>query len=259
MPVRVRRLVRTATCAALLATLVAWTGVAAATGTGSVILTPDTVGLTFNGETVAADGTVTDVWTNAAGWEFDYIGEPGGTFQESMTTDSTGATTLDLAASSPQATITNHWCVKAIKGTGHKMTACDLRTALYSAPSNHVIADDMTSQAHASSGLRYNAIYMSYNWSANQIITMDPLGDVGSHCTQITLGATWYGITFSANEVTCQGTLHPWGQSGSKGGAIWRSNLPNPTSTIGIEEILKTSCPATTNPASVLHLHSIWT
>lgn len=255
---RVRTLLRAATCAALLASLVAWSGVATAAGTGSVVLAPGTVGLSFGGETVAADGTVTDVWTNAAGWEFDYVGEPGGTFQESMTTDSTGATTLDLSASSPQVTVTNHWCVKAIQGTGHKMTACDLRTALYSAPNNHVIADDMTSQAHASSGLRYNSVYMSYNWSGNQINTMDPLGDVGTHCNPVSFGVTWYGISFSADEVTCQGTLHPWGQSGAKGGGIWQANLVNPTSTIGIEEILKTACPSSTNPNSVLHLRSIW-
>ena len=260
---RAPRLVPAVAATVLLAATMAWSGVAssgvaqAAGTTGSVGLTADTVGLSFAGETVAADGTVTDTWTNASGWQFVYTGPPGGQVHEAMTPAADSGTTLDLAASAPAGPIQS-WCVKAIQGNGYRMTACNERTALYSAPNNHFIADDMRSQAHASSGLRYDSVYMSYNWSGNQIYSMDPLGDVGTHCGQVSFGVTWYGISFSADEVTCQGTLRPWGLSSSTGGGTWTSNLINPTSTIGIEEILKTHAPARTTPASVLHLRAIW-
>jgi hypothetical protein len=52
-------------------------------------------------------------------------------------------------------------------------------------------------------------------------------------------------------------TLHRWDKSGSNGGRIWQSDLANPTSTTGIEEILKTSRPTSTNPLTMLHLHSL--
>jgi hypothetical protein len=255
---RAPRFVRAVVATALLTAVTAWSGVAAATTTtGSVRLTGDTVDLSFAGETVASDGSVTDTWTNAAGWQFVYTGPAGAQLQESMTPAAGSGTTLDLAASAP-AGVTQQWCVKAIQGSGYRMTACNVRTTLYSAPNNHYIADDMTSQAHASSGLRYDSVYMTYNWNGNQIISMDPLGDVGTHCSQVSFGVTWYGLSFSADELTCQGTLRPWGQSSNQGGGNWQSNLANPTGTIGIEEILKTHAPARTTPASVLHLRAVW-
>ena len=159
---RAPRLVPAVAATVLLAATMAWSGVAssgvaqAAGTTGSVGLTADTVGLSFAGETVAADGTVTDTWTNASGWQFVYTGPPGGQVHEAMTPAADSGTTLDLAASAPAGPIQS-WCVKAIQGNGYRMTACNERTALYSAPNNHFIADDMRSQAHASSGEQLRA------------------------------------------------------------------------------------------------------
>ena len=65
-------------------------------------------------------------------------------------------------------------------------------------------------------------------------------------------------LPFSADELTCRGTLTPWGQGGSSGGGKWQAGIINPTGTIGIEEILKTHAPSSNNPASVLHLRSVW-
>lgn len=250
---RVARLVPVAAGVVLL-TLTAWSAAAGAvTPTGSVTLRSNTMGLAFAGETVAGDGTVTDTFTNASGWQFQYVGPAGAQLQASVTTDAAAGNTLDLAASAP-AGVTNSWCVKAIQGSGYRMTACDIRTAI----GGHLIVDDMTSQAHASSGLRYDEVWMSYNWNGNQIITMDPLGDVGDHCSSVSYGVTWNGFSFSADELTCRGTLTPWGQGGSSGGGKWQAGIINPTGTIGIEEILKTHAPSSNNPASVLHLRSVW-
>lgn len=243
-----------------LTALTTWSGaVTASASTGSVSLSSDTVGLTFTGETVAADGTVTDDWTNAAGWQFEYTGPAGAQVQVSLTPSGATGGTLDMSANSGATTaLTTSWCVKAIQGTGHKMTACNLRKTLARQSSGYLIADDMTSQAHASGGLVYDAVYVSYNWSGNKVVTENPLGDVGSHCSPLTVGFSWNGVSLSYTEVTCQGTLHPWGQSESKGGGIWQAGMINPTSTIGIEELLKTSAPSSSNPNSVLHLRSIW-
>lgn len=68
---RLRRLMSAVGGVILLAALSGWPTAAHAATTGSVTLTPDTVGLTFVSESVAADGPVPDTWTGAGGWTFD--------------------------------------------------------------------------------------------------------------------------------------------------------------------------------------------
>jgi hypothetical protein len=229
-----------------------------AVASSSVTLTSDTVGLTFVSETAAADGTVTDTWTDSSGDQVQYIGPPGAQVQESLTYSTSTGYELDMAASSVAGSIVNHWCTK-IKSSSVHISACNIRSALSSAPGNHVIAENLSSQAQASGGLYYDSVWLGYSWNGNQVLTTDPLGDLGTHCTPWTLGTTWYGVTISGTEQYCEGTLHPWGQAQSRGGGIWQGTDGESTSAeIGVTTFLKTSAPSTTNPVSTLHLRAYW-
>lgn len=255
---RVGKIWRAAAVAMVLSLGILTGGAGAAIASPSVTLTPDTVGLTFVSETTAADGTVTDTWTDSSGDQIQYVGPPGAQLQESLTYSASTGYELDMSATSVDGSVTAHWCTK-LKNSSVHISACNIRTALYSAPGNHVIAENLSSQAQASGGLTYDSVWLGYNWTGNQVLTTDPLGDLGTHCNPWTLGVTWYGVSISGTEQYCDGTLHPWGQAQAKGGGIWQASSGTATTAeIGVATFLKTSAPSNTNPLSTLHLRAFW-
>lgn len=250
---------------AILTAMTTWSGLSTASAfaaTSSVTLSTDTKGLIFVSEAANTDGTVTDTWKDSTGWTFIYTGPPGAQVSVSKSGDPSSGT-LNLSATNPTTPdtngIVNSWCVRAISGSYYRISGCDVRTALQRRSGNNYIADDMQSQGYARSftGLTQDSIWMTYKWTGNQVVHMDPLSSVANDCRTQVFGVSWFGVGFTSSDFTCGGAMFPFGLSSSSAGASWYGNARG-GEVIGIEPIIQTHAPGSINPYSTLFLHAAW-
>jgi hypothetical protein len=99
---------------------------------------------------------------------------------------------------------------------------------------------------------------MVYPNTHNQVVHIDPVGTVQDHCNTQNIGVTWFGFSFTSNNTVCGGSMSPFGQSTNNAGGNWVGSS-SPNVVIGIEPILQTNAPFSTNPTCTLHLKAKWT
>ena len=72
-------------------------------------------------------------------------------------------------------------------------------------------------------------VYMAYQYANDNTIThIEPTSPVKTNCSGgNTYSFDWFGVSLSSAEVTCSGTMSPWGLSSYKGGGYWSGSLGN--------------------------------
>lgn len=130
-------------------------------------------------------------------------------------------------------TIVNSTCISFFDGVNVSVNGCDNRYKLQEQINNNYIADDMQTQADVAPyyfvDLTKLDVYMVYTYSQYNTIThIEPGSPVKTNCSGgTTFTFNWFGVGLSSNEVTCAGTMSPWGLASYKGGGYWSGSLGN--------------------------------
>jgi hypothetical protein len=137
----------------------------------------------------------------------------------------------DICGSS--CTIVNSTCISFFDEVNVSVNGCDNRYKLQNETGNYYIADDMETQAYVAPfefvDLTKLDVWMVYKYSAYNTIThIEPTSPVQTNCSGgNTYSFSWFGVSLSSAEVTCSGTMSPWGLSSYKGGGYWAGSLGN--------------------------------
>ena len=130
-------------------------------------------------------------------------------------------------------TIVNSTCISFFDEVNVSVNGCGNRYKLQNQTGNYYIADDMETQAYVAPDafvdLTKLDVWMVYTYSdANTITHIEPTSPVNTNCIGgNTYSFSWFGVSLSSSEVTCSGTMSPWGLASYKGGGYWSGSLGN--------------------------------
>jgi hypothetical protein len=224
-------------------------------------------GYEFKSQTRHPNGTVTVTYASAtAKNKFSYIGPPGAILHvgSHVFSWSHGKSLSAIGVTLPANTIPEHGehvASKEPSGTAvspdategsiciddenesewGEVDSCDIRDLLGGSAGAYYIADEMESIGYSvKSGysLVEAGTEMDYP-SVDYVIRQEPAGTYKTGCSTVTLSFQLYGVGFSTDWDTCNGTVDPYGLGYDYGGAIWDGSISG-TSEIVLEPTLET-------------------
>jgi hypothetical protein len=149
-------------------------------------------------------------------------------------------------------------CISFFDQVNVAVNGCDNRWNLQTRRHNNYIADDMQVQAGVAPfefvAMTFLRAQMTYQYpNVNTITHLQPASPVNTNCSAgNTYSVSWFGFTVSSQDVTCSGTMSPYGLAGSQGGGLWQGSVDN--GTVTIEPVLQDHSIADHNPHSTLYI-----
>jgi hypothetical protein len=216
-----------------------------------VRITGDAHGFGITSTRHNADGTVTAVGRNAKGSSFTYTGTAGAAISLVMRVPKGSKTgkpmpmigvVTDPAASkaavaaaesdarlsatravvSPASTYIGHWCITYTDGSIGWEKSCDLRWLLAKS-GDYLIADEIGTwaESYGSTPLTHADIENDYASSSDTVVKVEPSSSLSHGCSTYTLSFTLYGLGFSTDFDSCDGTIYPYGLADDYGGSYY--------------------------------------